>query len=203
VTTPPLLISPGRAEDRAEVAAMIRARAAWMREHGHGRWSSWDRDADALAAQLGDPDWPAVVVRHTCGRVAGITTLTSGTPHLAWTEQEQRESALFLQSTVTHPDYAGQGIGTVIAFWALDRAAGQDKQWVRRGVFTIGPDNRGLVRYYRTQGWRVVRTARHPRRRDVTVWSLQRRSAPQNHLADILQCNSAITGECSVQQGVT
>jgi GNAT superfamily N-acetyltransferase len=78
-------------------------------------------------------------------------------PRLAWTEQEQAEPAVFLQSTVTHPDLAGQGIGVIIAFWALDHAARHGRRWVRRGVLTLGPANRGLVRYYRWQGWRAVR----------------------------------------------
>lgn len=161
-------------DDRDEVAQLVRARAAWMCERGHGRWASWHRQADTLAEQVADRDHPSMVVRTRDGRIAGITTLTADTPCLGWTVEEQSEPALFLQSTVTSPHMRGIGVGVFIAFWALDQAFQQDKRWVRRGVLTIGADNRGLLRYYRWQGWRVTRTTRHPRRPEVTVWSLQR-----------------------------
>lgn len=175
------IIRPGKVADRDEVAAMIRARAGWMREHDHGRWASWDRDADVLADQLGEVDWPTWVVTAE-DRLVGITTATFETPFLGWTEQEQSEPAVFLQSTVTHPHHAGEGLGIMIAFWALDHAAQNGRQWVRRGVLTIGQDNLGLVRYYRSQGWRVVRALPHPRRSEVTVWSLQRPAERQPDL---------------------
>jgi hypothetical protein len=175
-------IRPGGTADRDEVADMIRARAEWMRKHGHGRWATWARDAGVLADQLGEPDWPTWVVTAS-QRIVGITTATFETPFLGWTEQEQTEQAVFLQSTVTHPQLAGNSLGVMIAFWALDHAARHGMQWVRRGVLTIGRDNMGLVHYYRSQGWRVARAVVHPRRSDVTVWSLQRPATRQPDLA--------------------
>jgi GNAT superfamily N-acetyltransferase len=179
----PYAIRPGRRTDRAEVAEMIRARAGWMRERGCGRWSGWDRDADVLAGQLGEPEWPTWVIT-AADRIVGVTTATFETPFLGWTEQEQTEPALFLQSTVTHPEFAGAGIGILIAFWALDHAARHDRKWVRRGVLTLDHDNLGLVRYYRSQGWRVTRSIPHPRRPKITVWSLQRPAARQLELVE-------------------
>lgn len=161
---------------------MIRARARWMREHGHGRWVGWDRDARVLADQLGEPNWPTWVVTGA-NRIVGVTTATFETPYLGWTEQEQAEPAVFLQSTVTHPQFAGTGLGIVIAFWALDHAARYGRLWVRRGVLTIDRDNLGLVGYYRSQGWRVTRAVPHPRRAAITVWSLQRPAAHQEEFA--------------------
>jgi hypothetical protein len=74
----------------------------------------------------------------------------------------------------------------VIAFWALDHAARQGHRWVRRGVLTDDNGaNRGLIRYYRKQGWRVVRSITHPHRADITVWSLARPTELQPHLPDI------------------
>lgn len=171
--------------DRASAAEMIRARAAWMREHGH-RWKSWDRDADQLADQIGKPDWPVHVLTDGEGHVVGITTPTFETPHLGWTDVEVAEPAVFLQSTVTDPRFAGARLGMIIAFWALDHAAAHGKLWTRRGVLTIGQDNRGLVRYYRSQGWRVVRAIPHPRRPEITVWSLQRPAERQPDLREVL-----------------
>ena len=167
-------------EDRDGIACLIRARAAWMRANGLRRWRGWEKSADALAGQAADPDWAVWVV--ACGTgVVGVTTLDQ-TPALGWTAQEQAEPATFLQSTVTKPGHAG--LGMAVAFWALDHAARRGDCWVRRGVLTDSDGgNRGLVRYYRRQGWRVVRAIEHPRKPGITVWSLARPAERQTWLA--------------------
>ncbi|SHF85033.1 hypothetical protein [Streptoalloteichus hindustanus] len=178
---------PAVPADRDDVVAMVRARAEWMRVHGHGRWVSWHGMADVLGGQIGN-GWPVWVL--TAGRsVLGCTTATEETPELGWTEQERTEPALWLQSTATFPNHDGRHpVGTLIAFWALDRAARLGAAWVRRGVLTNGAgDNVGLVRYYRWQGWRVVRACRHPRKEGVMVWSLARPAEPQPELSGILR----------------
>ncbi len=76
------LIRPGAAADRDGVVAMIRARAGWLREHGHDRWASWARSAETLGDQVGDPDWPVWVLTSGAGRVVGCTTAETDTP--AW-----------------------------------------------------------------------------------------------------------------------
>lgn len=175
----------GTVSDRPAAAAMVRSRAAWMRARGM-RWASWDRDADVLAEQVGDPDWPVFVLTDD-DQVVGMTTATFEVPHLGWHEDEVAEPSVFLQSTVTDPSFAGANLGMMIAYWALDYAAVNGKRWTRRGVLTIGRDNIGLVRYYRLQGWRVTRAVRHPRRSEITVWSLQRPAAPQPELGEVLK----------------
>jgi hypothetical protein len=177
------MIRPGRLGDRDQVRGMVRERARWMRERGQERWVTWDRVADALAAQVGDPAWATWVLHTGTGEIVGVTTAGTETPGLGWTEQERAEPAVFLHTTVTHPRCAGAGLGVVIAFWALDLAAREHRLWVRRGVLTIGDANRGLVRYYRQQGWRVVRAVPHPRKAGVVVWSLQRPAELQAGLA--------------------
>ncbi|XVS67852.1 hypothetical protein ACQPYE_17950 [Actinosynnema sp. CA-299493] len=118
--------------------------------------------------------------------IVGITTAAHDTSLMGWSEHERTWSAMCLQSTVTDPRYSGLGLGILIAFWALDHAARQGYKWVRQGVLTVGEDNRGLLRYYRRQGWRVVRAGAHPRRREVTVWSLQRPAQRQPGLDGVV-----------------
>jgi hypothetical protein len=158
-----------------------------MRDRNQPSWVGWDRNADVLAAQCAEDDWPTWVVRTERGDVVGVTTTSFVTPFLGWTEREQAEPALFLQSTVTHPRLAGTGLGTAIAFWALDQGARNGRAWVRRGVLTRDRQNLGLVRHYRSQGWRVARAVVHPRRCDVTVWSLQRPTERQDRLASLIR----------------
>lgn len=180
------LIRPGRAVDRPEVAKMIRARATWMRDSGYGRWVGWERNADELASQVGDDEWPTWVLCDSANGIVGVTTASHETPLTGWSEDEREQRAVFLQSTVTDPHFTGQGLGVLIAFCALDYAAEDGHDWVRRGVLTVGKDNLGLVSYYRRQGWRVVRAVPHPRRRDVTVWSLQRPAERQPGLSELV-----------------
>ncbi len=145
----------GTEADRPAAAKMIRSRAAWMRERGM-RWSSWDRDADVLAEQIGDPDWPVFVLTKD-DQIVGMTTATFELPHLGWHDNEIAEPSVFLQSTVTDPSFSGVNLGMLIAYWGARLRGRVVEQWTRRGVLTIGRDNIGLVQYYRLQGWRVAR----------------------------------------------
>ena len=168
--------------DGADVAALVRARADWMRAGGLAAWREWADFAGVLAGRTADPAHP-IWLLHAGSRLLGCTTVAD-TPGLGWTERERAEPAVFLQSTVTLPGHPG--LGTVVAFWALDHAARRGARWVRRGVLTAGVRADGLVRYYRRQGWRVVRVAAHPERVGVHVWLLARPAAPQPDLADVV-----------------
>ncbi|WP_274562372.1 hypothetical protein [Streptomyces spiramyceticus] len=64
------------------------------------------------------------------------------TPPWGWTEQELSEPAHCLYTTVTDPAYRVHKPGTLIVLWAVDRAAHEGKDWVRRGCMFPG-----LVRY--------------------------------------------------------
>lgn len=183
------VVRQGVASDRDDVVHLVRSRAEFMRSRGQGRWATWDRLAGTLGDQVRDPEVPTWVMVNREGRLVGLTTASLVTPSLGWTEEERRESAVFLQSTVTDPAFAGQGLGILLAFWALDYAARQRQQWVRRGVLTVGRDNRGLIRYYRLQGWRVTRAVPHPSKEGVTVWSLQRPAEPQDELGHLVSAD--------------
>lgn len=160
-----LTMRPARAADQDPIARMIHARSAWLRERG---MPGWEDAADGLAAQATQPEFPVwVLTDHD--RVIGCTSLYDESPAWFWTASERAEPALFMATTVTDPDYAGQRVGCRIAWWALDHAARTGHRWVRRG--TTEPR---LVRYYRdVQGWEVVR---EKARDGTTVTGLTRRA---------------------------
>ncbi|WP_283135522.1 GNAT family N-acetyltransferase [Rhizohabitans arisaemae] len=83
----------------------------------------------------------------------GMTMLLEQTGTAIFTEEERAESCFLLANTVTDPAYAGKGLGTRIAHWAVDRAAREGKRWVRR----VTTEDR-LVKYYETQGFTLLRT---------------------------------------------
>ena len=190
-----LLVRPIEADDQHAVRELVRARAEWLRERDLGRWRGWMNAAEHLSAQAACPEVPTWAVESVeTGSIVGLT-VTAETPALGWTAEEREESAIFLESTVTHPALAGCGVGMAIAFWALDQAARRGVHWVRRGVLTdTAGTNLGLVRYYRRQGWRVVRSAPHPVRAGIAVWSLARPSWSRSDLSDLVLTSQDAVG---------
>lgn len=148
-----------RAGDREAVEELTRARALWMAERGVRGAAGWERFAAESGRQAADPDVPVWVITTDSGRVVGRTTLGEQTPSWGWTDEERTQPAYFLNTTVTHPEFAGRRAGSLLAWWAVDRAAATGRTWVRRAV---GPDP-GLLRYYcDVQGWQIIhRTERY------------------------------------------
>lgn len=178
------LMRPATSSDQPAITELIRARAAWMRNRGLDSAEGWDKRAESIAAQAADPDFPvwACTQPDAGGRIVGITSLYTETPSWGWTRQERAQPAIFLATTATHPDLAGRQIGCLIAWWALDHAARNGYDHVRRGC-----GHTGLVRYYQNvQGWHLAHTVD---RHGVTAYLLTRPASRQPGLA------SRITGQ--------
>lgn len=137
---------PATEADTPAVAAMITARCDWMEQQG---LESWRENVDDLAGQAGSGFMWVLTAGE---RIVGCTTVTAQAPPKDWTLQEAEEPALYLFTTVTDPAYREHKPGTLIALWAVDQAARQGRQWVRRGCFFPA-----LVEYYKTQGFALVK----------------------------------------------
>jgi len=160
------------AADTPAVTEMIRSRCTWLEGQG---LESWRDKADNLAGLAGAG---YMWVLESEGRIVGCTTVTDHAPPKDWTPEEAAEESLYLFTTVTDPAYRGHKPGTLIALWAVDRAARQGKDWVRRGCFF--PE---LAKYYETQGFSLVKEqerrsghlylmARRAERLDLTPFGL-------------------------------
>ena len=150
--------------DADPIAAMVRARSAWLSERGLGECADM---AEEYGSQAGDPAFPVWVLEHERDGVVGCTSHfgNESLPPWAFTEYEQAEPTLFLATTFTRPN--PHRLGRLIAWWSLDRAAGLGLNWVRRGT---GQEQ--LARYYQeAQGWTLLRVAD---RRGHKVFFLQR-----------------------------
>ncbi|MEV2277888.1 GNAT family N-acetyltransferase [Nocardiopsis sp. NPDC049922] len=137
---------PATEADTPGVASMITARCDWMEQQG---LESWRANVDDLAGQAGAG---FMRVLEAEDRIVGCTTVTTHAPPKDWTSEEAAEPSLYLFTTVTDPAYREHKPGTLIALWAVDQAARQGRQWVRRGCFF--PE---LVKYYETQGFTLVK----------------------------------------------
>ncbi|MFI5803721.1 GNAT family N-acetyltransferase [Streptomyces sp. NPDC051561] len=143
------LMRPATPADQPAVRTLILARSAWLEER---QMPSWRASAGDVAGQTENTDgsmW--LLTDQATGRIIGCTTVQQETPQWGWTEQELAEPADYLYTTVTDPADRAHRPGTLIAQWAVDRAARTGKAWVRRGcMFT------GLVAYYETQGFALI-----------------------------------------------
>lgn len=133
-------------DDIPGVAEMVRARCSWQEDHGLETWRDM---VDDLAGQVGSG---FMWVLEDADRIVGCTTVMTQAPPKDWTSEEAAEPALYLFTTITDPAYREHKPGTVIALWAVDQAAQQGRQWVRRGCYF--PE---LVKYYETQGFTLVK----------------------------------------------
>lgn len=97
-------------------------------------------------------------------------------PPWGWTDTERAEPALYLSGSVTHPDLRDRKPGTLMAWWAVDRAARLGAPWVRRHCHF-----EAVARYNQTQGFtlmhieqrtnaRLFMMARRAERLDLSEW---------------------------------
>ena len=161
------------AGDEEAVVSMTQARAGWLETRGMEA-QGWRDFAPEYGRQATNPEFPMwALVRD--GRIVGTTCLYETSPPWFWTPKECATPAYFVASTVTDPEFAGQGMGHLMLRWVLDHAARTGKEWVRRGTFEPG-----LVRYYtQVQGWQIVREVE---RGGVTVVGLARQAELQPDL---------------------
>ncbi len=137
---------PATAHDTPAVASMITARCAWMEQRG---LESWREEVDDLAGQAARG---FMWVLAAGDRIVGCTTVLTQALPRQWTREEAGEPSLYLFTTATDPAFRHHRPGTLMALWAVDRAARQGRRWVRQGCFF--PE---LAEYYRSQGFSLVK----------------------------------------------
>jgi len=138
---------------------------------------SWDRTCcHDLVSACGNADedlWVLVDDEHG---VAGQVLVQEQGPPWGWTDQERTQPALYLSGSVTDPALRDRKLGSVMAWWAVDRAARLDVPWVRRHCHFAE-----VARYNLTQGFELVREeqrtnarlymmARRAERLDLSAW---------------------------------
>lgn len=108
--------------------------------------------------------------------VIGQTVVQRQGPPFGWTEAERSEEALYLSGSVTDPAARELRPGSLMAWWAVDLAARQGADWVRRHAQV--PQ---VAAYDQAQGFELVREeqrthvrlymlARKAERLDLSTW---------------------------------
>jgi hypothetical protein len=135
--------------DRPQVARVVEARCDWMEQRG---LPSWRGALDDLVAQCDNPDGDVWVLEDDERGVVGQVVVQEQGPPWGWTDEERRELALYLSGSITDPGFRARKPGTVMAWWAVDRAARLGVRWVRRHCHF-----EEVARYNQRQGFTLVR----------------------------------------------
>jgi hypothetical protein len=171
---PVFAMRPATSDDQDGIAQVVRARSTWLEERD---LPSWREAAESIAGQAADPHFPVWVLVEDGDRVVGCMSLFEQTPPLGWTEEEQAESTYFLATSCTDPAYQWARPGTLMAWWAVDKAAQEGRAWARRGC-----THEGLVRHNLAQGFHLVRTLE---REGMELRLMARRAETVPQLADL------------------
>jgi hypothetical protein len=146
-----LVMRSATAADRPAVQEMISARCAWMEKRG---MPSWRSRLDDLVSHCDNPYGDVWVLEQNGSQIIGRTTLQQQGPPWGWTDQERAEPSLYMTTSVTDPAFRDLRPGTLMAWWAVDRAAELGLHWARRDCMFAE-----LAKYYLTQGFALVREA--------------------------------------------
>jgi hypothetical protein len=152
-----LVMRPATSADRPAVHGMISARCDWLEGRGV---PSWRASLDDLVSQCDNPGGDVWVLELDGSQVVGRTTVQAQGPPWGWTEQERAQPALYLTTSVTDPAFRDLRPGTLMAWWAVDRAESVGAGWVRRDCLV--PE---LAKYYLTQGYELVCESEYGRHR--------------------------------------
>ncbi|MEU5136984.1 GNAT family N-acetyltransferase [Streptomyces californicus] len=148
---------PSAPADQPGLTAMIQARSDWMETRQLPNWRNWGRHVHELAGNCTRHRSGMWVLTEDDGRILGCTTILRTSAPWNWTEVEAAETAYYLSGTVTDPAERHRKLGSVIARWAVDRAA-------REGISRVRRDCRSsaLAMYYQQQNFQLVRKVSVP-----------------------------------------
>lgn len=169
-----------RPDDVPAIATVIAARSEWMEQQGLPSWREAADDLAGQAAVEGTLMW----VLTDDDKVIGCTTLTDAQPAWGWTPEQAAQDSFYLFTTCTHPDWRYAKPGSLIAWWAVDKAAREGKEFVRRGTVEVD-----LMRYYASQGFDLVHEVQ---RKNNLVYLMARRAQRLPELEHMFAAGSAV-----------
>ncbi|WP_234307487.1 MULTISPECIES: GNAT family N-acetyltransferase [unclassified Streptomyces] len=163
-----LSMRPATPADQTGLTVMIQARSDWMKANQCPNWRSWGRHVHELASNCTRRQsemW--VLTEHD--RILGCTTILRTSAPWTWTAAEAADTAYYLNGTVTDPAERHRKLGTLIAEWAVDRAAREGVSRVRRDC-----SSPALAAYYQQQNFQLIRKVSSPR--GLPSYALERKA---------------------------
>lgn len=148
-----------RAATHADVEIIIRWRqeaAEWLAARGSDQWSDVGLGQDAFRQRVASSiaageTWMAI---DADGNPLGTIAIDKWSDADLWSEDELHD-AVIVHRMITAPGHGGRGVGDLLLDHAVDIARSEGRMFVRLDAWTT---NQGLHRYYRSRGFRHVRT---------------------------------------------
>lgn len=150
-----MIIRQATASDLDTIIAMRQERSRWLAGQGSDQWQvglTTDGFAERVRTSIAAGQTYMAVDEH--GEVLGTIAIDTWTNPGLWSEQDLAESVI-VHRMITWRHAAGQGVGNVLLELANKVALRAGRRWVRLDAWT---SNNGLHDYYRSAGFRHVRT---------------------------------------------
>ncbi|MCD9903008.1 GNAT family N-acetyltransferase [Streptomyces sp. MT29] len=158
-----LLIRAGHSDELETVEALLREASAWLASRGIDQWQyPPHRDRIVEALKLG----VCFLAFEDGNPVATIQVDDCADPEF-WPPEDRPDAALYVHRMAVSRAASGAGIGNLLLDWATERAAAQDKRWLRLDAWK---DNKGLHRFYKNAGFTLVRIIDLPHRRSGALF---------------------------------
>ncbi|WP_371523072.1 GNAT family N-acetyltransferase [Kitasatospora sp. NBC_01300] len=152
--THPLYVRAARPGDLDTFIRWREETAAWLRtRHGTPQWST-PQDLGRRRNLL-DQGATVVAMLEPDGEPVGTCTVLPGGSDRLWTARELAVPARYLCKLNVDRRFAGQAIGARMALWARSKAAEAGVGVIRLSAWST---NTCLHAYYRSHGWRHLRT---------------------------------------------
>ncbi|MFB7761472.1 GNAT family N-acetyltransferase [Streptomyces xiamenensis] len=145
------------------VEALLSEASAWLASRGIDQWQ-YPPHRDRITRALNEGVcFLALVDRNPVGT---IQVDTFADPEF-WTPEDKPETALYVHRMAVRRSPDSRGAGATMLDWAVDRAAGAEKAWLRLDAWK---DNPGLHRYYEAKGFTRLRVVDLPHRRSGALF---------------------------------
>ncbi|ODA71652.1 GNAT family N-acetyltransferase [Streptomyces sp. AVP053U2] len=174
-----LTMRPAIPDDQPGLATMIQARSDWMKANQLPGWRNWGKHVHELADNCTRHPIEMWVLTGYGDRILGCTTILRTSAPWTWTAAEAADTAYYLNGTVTDPAERHRKLGTLIADWAVDRAAREGISRVRRDC-----SSPALAEYYQQQNFQLIRKVSTPG--GHTSYALERKAEEIPELASWL-----------------
>ncbi|WP_409236723.1 GNAT family N-acetyltransferase [Streptomyces sp. PA5.6] len=168
-----LHIRAGRPDELGIVEALLREASAWLASRGIDQWQyppHRDRITEALKRGV-------CYLAFEGGKPVATIQLDDFADPEFWTLDDQPDTALYVHRMAVTRETAGIGVGGMLLDWASERAGAQGKRWLRLDAWK---DNPGLHRFYKGEGFALLRIVDLPHRRSGALFQRATGHGPVN-----------------------
>ncbi|MGW0432575.1 GNAT family N-acetyltransferase [Micromonospora sp. NPDC003197] len=158
-----LIFRAAKPDESGVVEALLTDASGWLASRGINQWREPPRRAKILAAIARGECFLA----QTDGVVVGTITIDDLADSDFWTDDDLPAAALYVHRMAVVRTAAGRGLGGIMLDWAAARARETGKSWLRLDAWKT---NLALHRYYRGQGFALLRVVDLPHRQSGALF---------------------------------